>query len=332
MGRPTRNDVAKYANTSGATVSRVLSGRDDIPIAPETRAKVLEAVAKLGYQPNSAARALNKGRSDLIGFWMSLHYSRYRAQVLDAMRTRLSKTEMALAVTDVDEEYQWDRNFSRALRLSVDGIIAFDNSISLEAFAARRDRLAPQTPFVSMGAFWSESLSYVGIDLRKGATLAMRHLMETGRRRIAYMAPFDSGLTDSGPRYEAYSEAMQEAGFELETILTNGDDVQGALKLRSGALPDAILCMNDDLAISASSALILAGVRPGQEVALVGFDGIKETRHGLCPITTVCQPFEEMCELAIEFLQAQMEDPSAPLMQRVLTPQLIVRESSLASN
>ena len=71
-GRPTREDVAKVANISGATVSRVLSGRNDLSIAPETRARVLEAAEKLGYRPNAAARTLMTGRSGLVGFWMDL--------------------------------------------------------------------------------------------------------------------------------------------------------------------------------------------------------------------------------------------------------------------
>jgi len=310
-----------------------LSGRDDIAISPETRAKVLDAVEKLGYQPNSAAVALNKGRSGLVGFWMSLQYSRYRGQVLDVMRTLLSSTEMALAVSDVDEEFQWDRNLSRALRVSVDGIIAFDNSISLDAFARNRARLAPNTPFVSMGAFWSEALSYVGVDLRAGADQAMRHLLETRRRRIAYVAPLGSGLVDSGPRFDGYRSAMLEAGLSLDTIATQGAEVEQikealAERLSQGRMPDALLCMNDDIAVSASSALFLLGLWPGHDVALVGFDGIKETQHGLVPITTVRQPIEEMCALAFEFLKAQIEDPTAPPLQRLLSPQLIVRESS----
>jgi len=134
-GRPTRDDVARVANISGATVSRVLSGRTDVSISPEARARVMEAAQKLGYRPNPAARALMKGRTGLIGFWMSLYYSRYRAQVLDYMRTVLGHTELGMAVMDVDEEYQWDHSFDRALRVPVDGIIAFDASASIEAFA-----------------------------------------------------------------------------------------------------------------------------------------------------------------------------------------------------
>ena len=91
---------------------------------------------------------------------------------------------------------------------------------------------------------------------------------------------------------------------------------------------DALLCMNDSLAISAATALFKQGVRPGHDVGIVGFDGIRETAHALCPITTVRQPIEAMCALAVEYLQAQYADPSAPLGQTLLQPELVIREST----
>jgi len=332
-GRPTRDDVAKYANISGATVSRVLSGRTDLSISPETRARVLDAAKKLGYRPNPAARALTNGRTGLVGFWMCLDYSRYRGQVLDHMRTQLAQTEMALAVTDVDKEYTWVHSFERPLRVPVDGIIAFDNSASVEAFARDHDRLAPGIPFVSMGAYWSEEQSFVGVDLRAGADEAMAHLLSTGRKRVAYMAPWTSELIDSGPRYDAYTTKMEEAGLSPHTIAIESvsfSPVKEALlrEHERGCLPDAILCMNDDIAIAVSYVLQGLGLKVGDDIALVGFDGIEEAEHCLCPITTVRQPIEEMCQLTYRFLKAQMDNPDAPLQQRILKPELVIREST----
>lgn len=333
-GRPTRDDVAKHANISGATVSRVLSGRNDLSISPETRQKVLDAAKKLGYAPNSAARALTSGCTGILGFWMSLEYSRYRGQVLDCMRRLVRSTDVALAVTDVDEEYNFAHSFDRALRVPVDGIIAFDTSASVEAFAKESERIAPMVPFVSMGAYWSEEKSFVGVDLRPGADAAMAHLLETGRKKIAYVAPWTSDLIDAGPRYEAYRNGMVEAGFETRTIGI-GHVAYAPIKdsfeaFDLDALPEALFCMNDEIAIATATILQHRGVRIGEDVAIVGFDGIDETEHCPVPITTVRQPIEEMCRLACEFIQAQMNDLSTPVQQRILTPELVIRESTRA--
>ena len=333
-GRPTRDDVARHANISGATVSRVLSGRADHLISPKTRAKVLEAAKELGYVPNSAARALTNGKTGVVGFWMSLQYSRYRATVLDRMRTLLHGTDSAMAVSDVDEEYNFLHSFDRALRVTVDGIIAFDNSASVDAFAKESATLAPNIPFVSMGAYWSELKSYVGVDLRKGADLAMDHLLSIGRRDIAYVAPWTSELIDSGPRFEAYHSAMRAAGLAPRTIPVESDTyahVKAALDEIIGKheLPDSLLCMNDETAVAAEAILNYHGVKVGQDIAIVGFDGIAETAYCPVPITTVRQPIDEMCSVAWSFLKAQMDDPGRGLHQRVLIPELVIRESTV---
>lgn len=311
-------------------MSRVLSGRVDVQIAPETRARVLAAAEELGYHPNLAARALVTGRTGLVGFWMDLRYSRYRGQVLDQMRGLVEPTDLALAVMDVDNEYRVGHSFDRALGVPVDGIIAFDNSISVETFGREHDRLAPKKPFVSMGAYWSEAQSFVGIDLKAGARAAMDHLVDPGRRKVAYMAPYNSGLDASGPRFEAYREKMESIGQPVSSILVERVSFQAVKEALESLpeMPEAILCMNDDLAIVSTYVLPALGREVGKDVALVGFDGIDEGEHASTPITTVRQPIEEMCVTALEFLRAQIDDATAPLRQRILIPELVIRESS----
>jgi DNA-binding LacI/PurR family transcriptional regulator len=327
--RPTREDVARRANISGSTVSRVLSGRTDLQIAPETRARVLEAAAELGYQPNAAARALQTGRTGLIGFWMSLHYSRYRAQVLDRMRALLGATDLAMSVTDIDEEYHWNHTFARALRTPVDGIIAFDNSATVEAFGREHDRLAPRLPFVSMGAYWSEAQNYVGVDLTYGAEAAMDYLIGQGRRRIAYLAPGGSDLFRSGIRYDVYLRKLAEAGLEPIVIgVANPAPMSAIGPLREAGTIDGVLCLNDDYAIGAGFALDRLGVRVGEDVLVVGFDGIDEVGFCPFPVATIKQPVDEMCRLAVQILRMHIEYPEAPLQQKMLRPELVVHPAA----
>lgn len=275
------------------------------------------------------------GKSGLVGFWMSLQYSRYRGQVLNCMRDVLASTKLAMAVTDVDEGFRFHHSFDRALRVPVDGIIAFDNSASVEVFASAHARLAPNVPFVSMGAYWSEAQSFVGVDLRAGVEEAMDHLIASGRRRIAYMAPANSGLLTEGFRFDAYRDRMCAAGLEPSLIPTPDGafhKIQESLEqhLWVTIVPEAILCMNDEIAIATAFVLQRMGLQVGRDVALVGIDGIEETAHCPIPITTVRQPIEEMCRLTWEFLHNQCENPHAPLQQKILRPELVVRASTLA--
>jgi LacI family transcriptional regulator len=161
----------------------------------------------------------------------------------------------------------------------------------------------------------------------------MAHLISTGRRRIAYMAPWNSDLLTSGPRHDVYHHRMREAGLPTQTISAQAVTIEGVKEplqeiLAAGAMPDAILCMNDDLALASSLALSQLGLRVGDDVGLVGFDGIEETGESPCPITTVRQPIEEMVALTFDFLKSQMVDPSAPIQQKVLKPTLVIRRST----
>lgn len=334
--KPTRRDVAKLANVSGTTVSRVLGGRGDESISQHARERVLKAARELGYTPNSAAKALRSGRSGLIGFWMCLEYSLYRSRVLAEMRDLMARTEFALAVTDVDEDLAWHHSIDRALRVPVEGVIAFDASTAAHAFVQDSERLAPNLPFVSMGAFWSEARSYVGVDLHAGSVQAVEHLIATGRRRIAHLAPRGTWFVEAGARLEGYRDAMLAAGLEPEVIQVRDTaaeriaSIQEALaeRMAVGRLPDALLCFYDDMAIDSLVALANLGLRPGEDVALIGFNGTEGLDRLPCPISSVRQPVEAMCAHAFDFLQAQIEDPTADLRQIVLKPELIVRASS----
>lgn len=327
MARITREDVAKAANVSGTTVSRVLSGKDE-QIGEEARRRVQEAAERLGYIPNPAAKALLTGRTHLAGLWMCLSYSRYRSHVLDRMSAILSQTDYAIAVTDVEEDLFWRHSMARALRVGVDGIIAFDTPTAGDAFARTDKNQAGTTPLVGMGAYWSPATSYVGVDLRAGVEEAIRHLFECGHREVAYFFP---GEEES--RHSAYVAAMAASGREPKLIPSSGLTIAEAKAglesyLSQAPAPTALLCFNDEVAMGAVQALLERGRRPGVDVAIVGCDGIAETALLPYPLTTIAQPVDEMCTLAWEFLLERIDNPSAPIRQKILRPSLIVRAST----
>jgi len=187
-----------------------------------------------------------------------------------------------------------------------------------------------------MGAFWSEERSYVGVDLTAGSVEATEHLISGGRRKIAHIAPANTGFVAAGERYEGYRDAMLAAGLEpwVLPVDDNPDRRIAAFTqlfeecLAAGTMPDALHCFYDDMATDAIYALQAMGLRPGQDVALIGFNGTIGIDRGPYPLSTVRQPIETMCALAFEFLKTHIEDPTAPVQQRILKPELIVRATS----
>ncbi len=331
-GRPTRKDVAKLAKVSGTTVSRVLGGRPDESVSDKARQRVLDAARQLGYTPNPAAKALRSGRTGLVGLWMCLEYSNYRSQVMAQMREILAETDFALSVIDVDEDYAGRHTLDRALRVPVEGIIAFEPSRVGNALV----ELDLNIPFVSMGAFCIESRSYVAVDLEAGAEDAMDHLISTGRQSIAYVAPENTEFVAGGQRYDGYMRKMREAGLEPRTLEVCDVPSRRLAALQAvlagcvaaGTLPDALLCFYDDIAVDTVEALQNLGLIPGKDVAVVGFNGQIGLSRRPYPISTVEQPIREMCLLAFRYLLHQLDDPSSPPEQTTLKPCLVIRESS----
>lgn len=331
MRRPTIKDVAKQASVSGWTVSQVLNGRRNVSVAEDTRKRVLAAAEALGYSPNATAQALVTGRTQIIGLWMCLDYSRYRAQAIDCMQRLLRQSDYCIAITDIEEEIGRHHSFSRAARVPVDGVIAFDTPTAGSIFA--RANPVSQPCFVSMGAFWDENTSFVGVDLYAGSVEAVEHLISTGRRRIAFLNIASHDNSSTRARSDAYKHVLSQAGLEPHLISTSAISVKAAYEsardyLQSVPAIDAIFCLNDDLALGAYQAITTHGLQVGDEIALVGCDGIAETELMPCPITTIKQPVEAMCALAWQFLQTHIADPSTPLQQQILKPQLILRASS----
>lgn len=324
------------ARVSGTTVSRVLGGRPDESVSEKAKLRVLDAARQLGYSPNPAAKALRSGRSGLVALWMCLEYSRYRGEVLAQVRKILAETDFALSVNDVDEDYVCHHSLTRALRVPAEGIVAFEPSRLGEAF----DEADINLPFVSMGAFWIPSKSYVAIDLQSGAEEAMDHLFATGRKSIAYVAPEGLAFIYEEQRYLGYRNKMQSANLKPRTIeiaespANRIASIQKELSelIESRTMPDALVCFFDDIAADTVEALQLLGLTPGRDVAVVGFNGNEGLDRGPFPITTVRQPVEEMCALAFQFLRNQMEDPSIPIQRAVLKPTLVIRQSTSGSS
>lgn len=322
--RPTRNDVAKLANVSGCTVSYVLNGRTDVAVTDNTRFRILSAAEELGYRPNRAARALVTGSTHIVSIWTG-HLSPYYSLVVNHLRQQVRLHGFEMLITDIealpDSQMQslW----------TVDGIIAVDYPDYAKAFLSQHPGF--RTPIVGIGAYCAEHLDFVGVDLYAGAREAVEHLLASGRHRIAFVRGGGNPATD--PRAIAYADAMKDAGRETEYVIlpgfTRADARQGirAYVAHSGC-PEGLFCHNDDTAIGVYRGLCDLGLRVPDQVALVGFDGIEDAEYLECPITTVVQPVEQMCQLGWAYLTERIKDPALPPQTTVLRPRLEIRAST----
>ncbi|MGI4792465.1 MAG: LacI family DNA-binding transcriptional regulator [Janthinobacterium lividum] len=323
-------DVARRAGVSRATVSYVLAGRTDLAIREVTRQKVFDAAEVLGYRPNLAARALVTGQTYMIALWVPYAYHIVFSNVIEHIM-RLAQGSR-FQVTIVQTYGETGETLTSGGLLSdwhVDGILAFDAKHLVEEVLGQHSHVMP---IVSFGPAATQTTDNVGVDLYEGSLQALRHLEEIGCRRIAYVVG-QNHFRVGEPRYDAYIQVMQEKGMEPLVIRLTRDGYNDAYQtvrhyFATQNRVDGLFCWNDETAIGANRALADLGLRVPEDVALIGVDGIEETIFSVPTLSTVAQPFEEMCRLAWDFLQQRLKDPSLPLQQINLSMRLEKRAST----
>ncbi len=188
------------------------------------------------------------------------------------------------------------------------------------------------TPYVQIGADPGAMTPSVVFDQRYGTQLAVQHLLDLGHRRIAEISgPLN--LSDARVRHETCLELMRANGLEPgpfaegSFVLPGGYECTNRL-LDRGDPFTALFCGNDQMALGALRALNERGLRVPEDISLVGFDDDNYAGYLTPPLTTVRQDFSALGQQSIEYLVALVNDPQTPVHQRVMCPQLIIRQST----
>jgi len=324
---PAMSDVATRAGVSHQTVSRVLN--DHPNVRPETRERVLEAIAELGYRRNPAARALVTRRSGTIGVMSSGSPLFGPSSTLIAVEGAARDAGLFVSVATIAD---WEVEpvtaaLEHFMDQGVDAVVviaAHDDAVS-----AVRTFTAP-IPVVMVGpATLPPPLHAVSVDQYGGARLAVRHLLDLGHRSVVHLAgPLD--WIDARRRIDGWRDELAVAGVEApEPIGGDWSAARGyavGRELVAGGAPSAVFAANDQLALGLLRAFAEAGVRVPGDVSVVGFDDVEGSAHFYPPLTTVRQEFGTLGRSCMAVLVSVLggEDPEPVLV----APSLVVRASS----
>ncbi len=330
-------DVAKRAGVSIATVSYVLNNRESI--SQQTRERVLQAAAELGYRPSVIAQGLQARESRMLGYcWTPVprfQYSPILDRFLQSMAeaaTRHGYHVLTFPAPTPDDELAAYREMVQTGR--VDGFALSSTDLGDPRI---RYLLDEGFPFVAFGRSNPEwDFPYVDVDGAAGTRQAGQHLLALGHRRIACLAWPEPSLVGHD-RLSGYLEALSEAGIEVDAgwIVRAENDYTRAhaaarslLALPRQRRPTAVICVSDLLAIATMNASREAGLRVGSDLAVAGFDDAPLVRHLSPALTSIRQPVAEVGERAIEMLVALIR--GEPLAERhvLLAPTLVVRTST----
>lgn len=331
--RVTLQDVADDAGVSRATASLVVRGSKSIK--PSTHKKVLDSMEKLGYVYDRVAASFRLQRSSTIGVIVTDIENPFYPHILTHIEHVLyeQRFNVLLGMSFESTEKQ-ERVLETMLEHRVCGIIMTPVASTSPALFTKLQNLNIPTLLIGREVD-TVNTDYVGTDYRLGAEMAVRHLIEQGHRRIAYLGGSPQGNTSYKERFAGYCQALQQFGLEIDPALIitspiNRDGgtraVQEAMQLSNP--PTACFCNNDVIALGAMIGLQLQGRTPGKHMAIVGFDNVQETetaKPGLSNVSVFQDKWgSEAAKLLLKRINGDQSEPT----RIIIPPQLIIRESS----
>ncbi|MGE5508176.1 MAG: LacI family DNA-binding transcriptional regulator [Chitinophagales bacterium] len=328
-------EVAKLANVSTATVSRVLN-RSGYASAG-VRQRVEEAAAQLDFVPSLAARSLVNKRTHALALVIPDIANPFFPALARGAEDAASATRHSLILCNTDGKRSREQEYVALLREKrVDGVIQAGTALSRKQLQALQNSL----PLVAVDrAVGQQAVDAVVCDNRLGARLAIEHLLALGHRRIGVVAG-PKGISTAEARLEGALAGLSEAGAPLtpDRIAYGDFSMEGGYLATKQLLPRltakrekrqfALFAANDQMAAGALWALREAGIEVPAQASVVGYDDIPLARFLYPQLTTVAQPAYELGRTAVDLLVSRLAEPERPYKTVVLAPALAVRAST----
>ncbi len=329
MSKITSAQVAERAGVSQSAVSRVFT--PGASASPKTAAKVRRAAAELGYRPNSLARAMVSGKSRIIGLVVAYLENQFYPVALELLSNALqARGYHILIFTAPNSTDGIDTVLQDLMAYQVDGIVAA--SVSMSSDLAQRTREAGIPVVLFNRGQEGEGLSNVTSANINGGRKAAEFLIAGGHERIAHVAGWQ-GSSTGRDRQAGFLAAMNAAGLTpfamVDGMYKRPVAMECTRQLITGATrPDAIFVGNDHMAFGVMDALRAAGLTPGRDISVVGYDDVPLAAWEAYDLTTIRQPVNRMVEATIETLIAQIESDEARPGTIEIEGDLIVRSSA----
>ncbi|MEC2343790.1 LacI family DNA-binding transcriptional regulator [Paenibacillus barengoltzii] len=303
---PTIKDVAKKANVSIATVSRVLNNLQGY--SDQTKAKVYRAIEEIGYQPNAIARGLINKKTQTIGVMFPTVSSLFSSEILHGVEDFAQDNGYSVMVCNTDSDGKRTLKYLQVLReKQVDGLI-FSSEVLKEEYYQTLQQMRIPYVLVSTESGY-DHVPYIKVNDFQAAYDAVEYLIRFGHRKIALLSGTKHDTIAGIPRIEGYKKALENHGIPInESYIAYGDflfDVSyKAMEELLSRAPDitAIFAASDEMAIAAISVAAKYGIKVPDELSIIGYDDLKLAQMSVPPLTTVRQPLYDMGNLASQKL------------------------------
>lgn len=320
---PTIKDVAKRANVSVATVSRVINNTGYVN--SETRAMVEVAIKDLGYVPNELARSLFSKRSNIIGLIVPHISTYFFGELIEAIESAVTQRGYKLMIFNSKDDIELEKKYLNVLnQYNVDGLILVANTKSAKAY------MKLDIPILTIDHIIDSSIPSISSDNVQGGELAARKLVSTGAKKIIHFrGPSDLITVVDRARgfYQVINEHNIEAySFDLDFKTPDIDDIEMFIKKHPDV--DGIFCSSDIIAFYVISALKKLGYKIPEDVQIIGFDNIELAGVLLPKLTTIAQPIDLFGKVAMDLLNELIQKRELKELHNVLPVKLIERETT----
>ena len=335
MNPPTISSVADLAGVSIATVSRCLN--DPERVRAGTRDRVMKAIKKLDYSPNTLAQSFRRGRTNVVMVVMPTVGCPFLSEVLVGVRDGIGD-KFSIVIAEADLKHRsYEEVGAMLVSRQVDGLILL---ATLLPFGTRledigRDRRLPIVLGCESISHELEGLPSVHIDNYLAAFEATRHLIDLGHQRIGFISgPRDSLLTQD--RERGFRAAMNSAELEVQErfvrsaeVTTDGGAAGASALLRLKERPTAVFCSSDEMALGALHILQRAGLRVPEDISVMGFDDTRYAAIASPPLSTVAQPAHDIGRRVAErMIRAIDGGEDKESLVDILRHKLVIRQST----
>lgn len=329
-------DIAEYTGVSIKTVSNVVNG-NYARVGAKTRAQVLEAIEKLNYRPNIAARQLRRSRTGVLALALPDLHNPYFLDIGSAVLDAATERGYTVLIDHTRGNPVDEALVVQGLRPHlIDGVILDPQSLGEEAL--QPDRVG--IPVVLLGErIFNGAFDHVVVDNTAASYVATKHLVSLGRRRIAVIGSRAASSCEAPfLRFDGYRQALEEAGLEIQpqllkdcAIWSRGAGAEAMRQLLTlDTPPDAVFCFNDLMALGAMSVLHETGWRIPEDIAVVGFDDIEDGRFTYPALTTIAPDKLQIGRQAVSLLLDRINGTHTKDAKQVNVPfNLSVRQSTL---
>ncbi|HAT4338906.1 TPA: LacI family transcriptional regulator [Clostridium perfringens] len=306
-------DIARLAGVGVSTVSRVINDHPDVK--DETREKILKIIKESNYIPNNSARILKKNNTNNIGVLVKGVFNPFFAEMINIIGNRINEAgyTMILQQNDYATEDDVDNLIAFVKEKRLQGIICLGGNflnINDESFQF----LDIPVVLTSVNTLSKESkskFSSIGIDNVLAAKASIQYLIDKGHRNIGILLGEKNDVGISGLRLEGYKKALEENNipYSEENVFIGDYDYSGAYRVTKEIINNrkditAIFSISDIMAVGAAKSVIDQGLQVGEDISIMGFDGMEISKYYNPGITTVKQPKKNMANNSIDLLLA----------------------------